>query len=110
MKRNLDALVSRILLVISLIIVAYWIWNGLNWLWDWYLSISETTDTTVWQEIWLFIKENLSIIALIYGIICLQVSGVAELKFGKNFLKAFALAISLTPPVMMAVYGHKKAH
>jgi hypothetical protein len=38
----------------------------------------------------------------------LQASGLAELKYGKNFLKAFGLALILTPPVMMVVYGHKK--
>ncbi|MEE2876458.1 MAG: hypothetical protein VX822_01570 [Candidatus Neomarinimicrobiota bacterium] len=37
------------------------------------------------------------------------VSGViAKLKFNKNFLKAFVLALILTPPIMMGVYGHKQ--
>lgn len=108
MKKKPDVVLSRILILICVSIVGYWIWNGLNWLWDWYRSVSELTDTSVWTEIWLFIVENLSVIALIYGIICLQVSGLAELKFGKNFLKAFILAICLTPPIMMGIYGHKK--
>jgi hypothetical protein len=43
-----------------------------------------------------------------YGIISLQVSGLAELKFGKNFIKAFYLALLITPPMMMIVYGHRK--
>jgi hypothetical protein len=30
------------------------------------------------------------------GIISLQVSGLAELKFGKNFIKAFCLALLIT--------------
>lgn len=110
MKRNLDVILSRIFLVISFIIIAYWIWNGLIWLWDWYVSVSESADTGVWEETWQFIKDNLSIIAMLYGIIALQVSGLAELKFGKNFLRAFVLAIFLTPPVMMGIYGHKKEH
>lgn len=108
MKKNLDVILSRIFLVISVIIIAYWIWNGLIWLWDWYISVNESPETGVWEEIWQFIIDNLSIIVMVYGIIALQVSGLAELKFGKPFLKAFGLAIFLTPPVMMAIYGHKK--
>ncbi|MGK5092590.1 hypothetical protein WDW89_11335 [Deltaproteobacteria bacterium TL4] len=108
MKKNRDVLLSRILLAISLMIITYWIGNGLIWLWNWYVSVSESADTGVWEEVGLFIKTNLSVLTLVYGIISLQVSGVAELKFEKNFLVAFALAILLTPPVMMAVYGHKR--
>ena len=58
--------------------------------------------------IWEFCKTNLSILIVIYGLMSLQASGLAELKYGKNFLKAFGLALILTPPVMMVVYGHKK--
>ncbi len=108
MKKNPDIILSKVLLSIGLIIVAYWIWNGLNWLWDWYVAVSQSSDTSVWESIWIFIKDNLSIIIVVYGFISLQSSGLAEFKFGKNFLTAFFLAIIITPPIMMAVYGHKK--
>ena len=108
MKKNMDIIFSRILLVISVVIIIYWAWNGLSWLWEWYGSVSATEETTVWTEIGLFISEYLSVFALAYGILALQASGLAELKFGKNFLKAFGLAIVLTPPVMMVVYGHNR--
>lgn len=108
MKKNPDIIIARIIMMVILIIAAYWIWNGLIWLWDWYLSVSNSPETGFWEEVWLFIKDNLSIIAMLYGIIALQASGVAELKFGKKFITAFALALFLTPPVMMAFYGARR--
>jgi len=108
MKKNKDIIFSRILMVICAIIIVYWIWSGLIWLWEWYVSVSTSENTTVWAEIWLFMSEYISVIALVYGIMSLQVAGLAELKFQKNFLKAFGLSIVLTPPIMMAVYGHKR--
>ena len=110
MKKNIDLIFSRILLVISVVIIIYWAGNGLSWLWEWYGSVSAAEETTVWTEIGLFINDYLSVFALAYGILALQASGLAELKFEKNFLKAFGLAIVLTPPVMMILYGHKKGH
>lgn len=103
--RSPDILISRILAVTIVLILAIWIWNGVTFLWDWYLAISRTGS--VWSSVWEFCKENLSFFIVIYGIICLQVSGIAELKFEKNFLKAFVLALFLTPPVMMGVYGRR---
>jgi len=104
--KNRDIVISRVIFFIALVVVITWIWNGLIWLWNWYTVASETG--TVWFEIWSFVKQNVSILVVVYGIICLQVSGVSELKFEKNFLKAFILAIFLTPPVMMVIYGHRK--
>ena len=109
MKPKIDVILSKILLLIIISIVLYWIWNGLNWLWDWYIATSQNGNSGLWEEIWIFIKENISIIAMAYGIISLQVSGLAELKFGNNFIKAFCLALLITPPMMMIVYGgHRK--
>ncbi len=108
MKKDPDTIIPRILLLISLMIILYWIWGGLGWLWEWYTSVSESPNTTVWQEIWIFIKDNLSVIVLVYGIACLQAAGLAEMKFHKNFLKAFFLAICVTPPIMMGTFGRRK--
>ncbi len=110
MKRDPDKILPRIILLICLAIVIYWIWNGVNWLWDWYVSVEASSETTVWQEIWNFILKNLSVVIMVYGFISLQVAGLAELKFGKNFLIAFALGICLTPPVMMGAYGRRKTN
>ena len=97
MKRDPDQIIPRVILLICLAILIYWIWNGLAWLWHWYLAVEESPGTTVWQEIWRFIKDNISVIVLLYGFICLQASGLAEMKFRKSFLTAFSLAICLTP-------------
>ncbi len=108
MKKDPEKILPRIFMLICLGILVYWIWNGVEWLWEWYVSVESSSETTVWQEIWLFCRDNLSIIIMVYGIISLQVAGLAELKFGKTFLAAFILAICLTPPVMMGVYGRKR--
>jgi len=104
--KNVDVFVSRVLMIAVILIVTTWIWSGLVWLWDWFATTSGTGS--VWSEIWDFCKQNVSIFVVVYGLVCLQISGISELKFEKNFLKAFVLAIVLTPPIMMAVYGHKK--
>ena len=108
MKKDPDKIIPRVILLISLAIVLYWLWNGVEWLWEWYLSVDSASDTTVWREIWIFIKDNLSVIIMVYGFIALQAAGLAELKFGKAFLVAFILALCLTPPIMMGVYGHRR--
>ena len=108
MKKDPEKIIPRIIMLVCLAIVIYWIWNGLSWLWDWYMSVEASSETTVWQEIWIFIKDNLSVIIMAYGFISLQAAGLAELKFGKTFLVAFALAICLTPPVMMGAHGRRK--
>ena len=104
--KNRDVIFSRIIFIIVVIIVSTWIWDGIGWLWNWFTSASESGS--IGSGIWNFCKQNISILVVVYGIICLQVSGISELKFEKNFLMAFILAIFLTPPIMMAVYGHRR--
>jgi len=106
LKSDRDYLFASILGTAAVIIVIIMIWNELTWLWSWFLTAGD--NGSVWLAIWDFCKANLSILIVIYGLISLQASGLAELKFGKNFLKAFGLALILTPPIMMAVYGHRK--
>lgn len=106
LKADRDYLFAAILGAAAAVVAGILIWKGLAWLWNWFSATGE--DDSVWLAIWEFCKSNLSIIIVIYGLISLQVSGLVELKFGKNFLKAFGLALILTPPVMMAVYGHRK--
>lgn len=108
MKRDPEKILPRVFIFAILAILIYWIWNGFQWLWEWYVYVGASSNTTVWHEIWVFIKENLSIIVVLYGIVALQSAGLAELKFDKPFLLSFGLALCLTPPVMMGVYGHKR--
>ncbi len=105
-KGNLDILLSRILITAVILIVASWIWEGVAHLWEWYSTTSETNSA--WSSVWDLCKRNLSFFVVAYGIVCLHVSGLAELKYEKNFLKAFLLALFLTPPVMMGIYGHRR--
>jgi hypothetical protein len=81
MNEQLDKRISKILFGISGAIVLYW------------ASLGQ------------FCVNNLSIIIVVYLIICLQVAGLAEFRFRKNFLKAFLLGIVITPPLMMICWG-----
>ncbi|MFH1851969.1 MAG: hypothetical protein ABIA75_06455 [Candidatus Neomarinimicrobiota bacterium] len=102
-----DKAVSRVLMLFSALILIYWLISAGIWLWDWYAG-SGGYSANWWPAVGQFLLDNLSIVVAVYAIICLQVSGLAELKFNKNFLKALGLALVLTPPVMMIVYGHRE--
>lgn len=103
----LDQRLSRLFMVASLLILGYWAYLGLAWVWDWYQDSGGYT-TQWWPDLGRFLWRNLSIVVAVYGIACLQASGLAELKYGKNFLLAFILALVLTPPGMMIAYGHRR--
>lgn len=102
-----DLLLARIAILGILVIVLPWLWDGLVWLWEWYVGYSEN-DASFWQDAWVWVVTNFSILLIVYTIICLQVAGVAEFKLKRKFLPAFFLALLLTPPGMMAAYGHRK--
>ena len=106
LRTDRDYLFSVIIGAVTAVIAGIMTWNGLTWLWNWFSVVGG--ESSEWLAIWEFCKTNLSILIVIYGLMSLQASGLAELKYGKNFLKAFGLALILTPPVMMVVYGHKK--
>jgi len=99
-----DKLLMRILILGMLAVLLPWIWDGLVWLWDWYLDYTDT-ESHFWADTLNFIWTNLSVILIAYTIICLQVAGLAEFKLKRDFLPAFLLALLITPPVMMATYG-----
>lgn len=105
-QKPIDVTVARILILAAIVIVGIWIFNGIVWLWDWFSAASEGGN--VWSNVWAFCVRNSSFLVVVYGVVCLQVSGVAELRYEKSFLRAFLLALLLTPPVMMAVYGYKR--
>ncbi|MCF7802145.1 MAG: hypothetical protein K9N34_09005 [Candidatus Marinimicrobia bacterium] len=102
-----DVLFARIAVLGILAILLPWIWDGLVWLWDWYVGYAES-EANFWQDVWRGFLTNFSIILIVYTIICLQVAGVAEFKLKRHFLPAFLLALILTPPGMMAAYGHRR--
>ncbi len=102
-----DQAVSRVLFLFSLMILIYWIYSGCAWVWNWYID-SGGYSSSWWGSVGRFLWENLSIVIAIYAIICLQSSGLAELKYNKSFMKAFGLALILTPPGMMIAYGHRQ--
>ena len=99
-----DLIFSRILILGILAILLPWIWDGLVWLWNWYQGYS-ASDANAWHDLGAFLWRNISVVLILYTIICLQVAGLAEFKFNKNFVPAFFLSLLITPPIMMAVYG-----
>tara|TARA_B100000315_G_scaffold195807_2_gene186781 strand:- start:8388 stop:8729 length:342 start_codon:yes stop_codon:yes gene_type:complete len=110
MNRNhkkLDSILSRIILIFIVLTVGFWLWSFIQSLVESSAGQRNTFDVS-WVEIIGFCKKYITILLVAYGFICVQISGIAELKYEKNFLKAFMLSIILTPPVMMAVYGHGK--
>ncbi|MCK4296015.1 MAG: hypothetical protein KAX28_05090 [Candidatus Marinimicrobia bacterium] len=102
-----DKIFSRIFFIPALLIIIYWIIKGLIKLYNW-LSGLPAYNSGWWLSIGNFCLNNLSIIIVIYVIICLQVAGVAEFKLKKNFLKAFFLGLIMSPPVMIAAWGRKR--
>ena len=106
LRTDRDYLFSVIIGAVTAVIAGIMIWKGLTWLWNWF-SVAGG-ESSEWLAIWEFCKANLSILIVIYGLMSLHAAGLAELQYGKNFLKAFGLALILTPPLIMVVYGHKK--
>ena len=102
-----DKAISRVFTLFSVLIILYWLYSGCVWLWDWYFS-SGGYSPEWWPAIGHFLVDNLSIVIVVYALACLQSAGLAELKFNNHFLKAFGLALVLTPPLMMLAYGHRK--
>jgi hypothetical protein len=101
-----DVTISKIFRIAIILVLLYWAYEGISWMWYWYLDSGGYTSDW-WSGVGKFLLRNISIVIVIYGVACMQASGLAELKYGKNYLKAFGLALILSPPVMMAVYGHK---
>ena len=104
MKDRSDKLLACSVAAPALAIVLYWAYLGIQKLVEWIGSLG-AYQPQWWSMIGKFCLNNLSILLVIYTIICLQVAGIAELRFRKNFLKAFLLAIAMTPPLMMTAWG-----
>jgi hypothetical protein len=102
-----DVIISRLIRVTIVLILLYWGYSGIIWVWNWYTS-SGGYSSSWWIETGRFLWRNASIVIALYGIACMQASGLVELLNRKSYLKAFGLSLILTPPGMMLVYGHKK--
>ena len=107
MQESVDRRLAKIFLIPAVAIVGYWIIVGLFKLYKWLTGLPSYSSAW-WSSIGHFCLDNLSIIIVVYLIVCLQASGIAEFKYQKNFLKAFVLAVFLTPPIMMATWGRRK--
>jgi len=95
-----DRIISRIILVFSGGIVIYWIYRLIGWLIRWWSNFQFQTAGG-WNGFGAFCLDNLSIILVVYVIICLQIAGVVEFRQRKSFMKAFFLGIFMTPPIML---------
>ncbi len=104
---NNDKSISRVLFIISALIILYWLFSGCIWVWDWYQDSGGYTAEW-WGDVGRFLWNNLSIVIAVYTLICLQAAGLAELRHNKSFMRAFGLALALTPPVMMIAYGRRQ--
>jgi len=106
MSKQLDKRISKILFAVSGAIVFYWLIKGLIWLYEWFAGLP-AYSVGWWGPFGQFCLNNLSIIIVVYLVVCLQVAGLVEFRFRKNFLKAFLLGIVLTPPGMLIAWGRK---
>lgn len=106
MKTWTDKKIALALFLPSVMIVVYWIIKGLIKLYNWFVSLPDYSSAW-WNSLGSFCINNLSIIIIVYLIICLQVAGIAEFRFKKNFIKAYLFGIIMTPPIMMIVWEKK---
>jgi|GEM_PF-798808 len=97
-----DKNIARLILAISGGIVIYWLFRLSVWLIHWLINSSLQT-AGMWTNFGGFCLNNLSIILVVYVIICLQIAGVMEFRYRRNFTQAFFLGIILTP-VFMPIY------
>lgn len=95
-----DIRVARLILLISGGILIYWIYRLITVLVRW-LGHFKFQAAGGWSALGNFCWANLSIILVVYVIICLQIAGVVEFRFRRNFLKAFFLGLLMTPPIMV---------
>lgn len=100
MNRDMDRNISRIIMIGITLILLYWLYHLGVWAIDWLGSIGQI-DSSRWLGLGHFCVKNISIILVAYVIICLQAAGIAEFRYRKNFVKAFFLAIGLTPLGML---------
>ncbi|MDD5765702.1 MAG: hypothetical protein PHW79_05600 [Candidatus Marinimicrobia bacterium] len=102
-----DKIISRIILAISGGILIYWCYRLIVWLIRW-MNDFQFQSAGGWNSFGVFCLDNLSIILVIYVVICLQIAGVVEFRFRKSFIKAFFLGIFMTPPIMLIIMKKSK--
>lgn len=102
-----DKNIARGLTIISGGIVVYWLYQLIHWLIRWFSTVRIETSA-IWSNFGGFCLENLSIILVVYVFICLQIAGVVEFRYRKNFTEAFFLGIIFTPIIMLIYMKLKK--
>ena len=87
--------------VVVVLWAIWWIGSSLN-------GFYGTLDAGQWwPETLAVLGENWGIAVAVYTLISLNAAGVAEFRFGRSFAKAFALAIPMTPPLMIALWARR---
>ena len=102
-----DKTLYRIFLTGIFIVLVIWSWYGIQWGLEQAGSVVGMRMFT-WINIRDFITGNLSIVIAVYGFVCLQIAGYAELRHGQRFLTAFALSLILTP-LGLLIFTWKKS-
>jgi hypothetical protein len=107
MKLSLDKKIAIPLLVISGGIMIYWLVGVFIWLVSW-LEHLGAYNPHWWGLLGTFLYRNISILIVMYVILCLQSAGIAEFRYRKNFLKAFLFSMIMTPLGMLFFWGRHK--
>jgi hydrophobe/amphiphile efflux-3 (HAE3) family protein len=64
-------------------------------------------DGTWWTATLDVLRRNWGIALAVYVMISLNAAGIAEFKFRRPFALAFAMALPMTPPLMLALWGRR---
>lgn len=102
-----DKIIARGFLAISCGILVYWFYELIIWLIHW-LGNTSGHAAGMGMNFGGFCLNNLSIILVVYVIICLQIAGIVEFRQRKSFTGAFFLGIILTPIFMLLYMKLKK--
>jgi len=102
-----DKIIARGFLAIAGGILIYWLYELIAWLVRW-LNSAGGAAAGIGINFGEFCLNNLSIILVVYVIICLQIAGIVEFRQRKSFTGAFFLGIILTPIFMLVYMKLKK--
>jgi len=102
-----DKTLYKIFLTGIFIVLIIWSWYGVQWGLE-HIGSGADLRMFTWINTRDFITRNLSIVIAVYGFICLQIAGYAELRHGQRFLTAFALSLILTP-LGLLIFTWKKS-
>ena len=107
MSERTDRRIAGALSIPSIGIILYLLAKGLAGLWH---GLSQVTayNPDWWPQIGHFCVANLSVLIVIYLLICVQIAGIIELRWKRNFIKVFLMCVFLTPVGTLLFHGVKK--